>query len=731
MHSRASIVLDIFKQEHSLRAGLFEDKHPAATLTHYSHIEVSFTEIEHLCREIVAILNQLSTRKDDLSTLSSLQKAGQLLWEHLLPRQIREKLQDCSLGELLLYIDEELIFVPWELLFDGEDFLCLKFNIGRLVRSKAEPHQVQYRGLPEKIKMLILADPTSDLRGAYQEGLNIKNKFERRHRAVHVDFKSLRVDKLYVKKNLCDYDIVHFAGHCDFDEAHPENSGWILSDGRFNFKSILNMGQAQSMPALVFSNACHSASFGIGSVSPDYQKISYSFASAFLFAGVRHYIGAIRKIEDKASLIFAREFYTQVISAKTLGESMRLARLKLIKEYGRGNLHWANYILYGDPAFVFFQAAFKEPAHKRSLIKAHRKKIIISGIFVFLFSLAVMAASLLPTINPSSMYLYHNCQRESQRGNNQKAINLGERLIKEEPMFLGAYPIIANAYQKMGNKQKALDYYFGYLLSSEKKRNNSHLARAYIKLGWFYHLNGEYAKALDFYNRSLELSRQLRDAPGEATALRKIAVWHIDKNDPDKALELLTKSSRINLEHTGTWESRRNLACDYFDIGLIFANKNDYVTAKEFYKKSLDLFNKLNLTNELSDCYFNLGEICMFQKQYQPALENYLTGLGIDKKQNNRFNFSGDYIMLGELYAEMDQRKQAERYFLDAVNIAKELNNRMDLADAYNNLGVLYKADGKIRKARDSWRLAQEIYKQSDPAQAEQIKDNLLSLGGD
>ena len=726
--SRTSIVLDIFKQEHSLRAGLFEDKHPAATLTHYSQIEVLFSEIEHLCREIVVILNQATTRKDNHSSLGSLQKAGQLLWEHLLPRPIREKLQDRSLGELLLYIDEELIFIPWELLFDGEEFLCLKFNIGRLVRSKAEPHQVQYRGFPEKIKMLILADPTSDLNSAYQEGLNIKKKFERRQRIVHVDFKSSRVDKLYVKKNLCDYDIVHFAGHCDFDEAHPENSGWILSDGRFNFKSILNMGQAQSMPSLVFSNACHSASFGIGSVSPDYQKISYSFASAFLFAGVRHYIGSIRKIEDKASLVFAREFYTQVISAKPLGESMRLARLRLIKEYGRSNLHWANYILYGDPAFAFFTPVFKEPARKRSLIKAYRKKVIISLAFLFILLFVIIAASLLPTINPSSMYLYQNCQSQFHRGNNQKAISLGERLVKEEPLFLGVYPIIANAYQKMGNKQKALDYYFAYVLSSEKKHNKSHLARAYLKLGWFYHLNGQYTKALDFYNRSLGLSCQLRDACAEAAALRKIAVWHIDKDEPDKALELLTKSSRINLEHPGLWESRRNLACDYFDIGLIFANKNDYAAAKEFYEKSLELFRKLKLNDELSDCYFNLGEICMLQKQYQPALENYLTGLDIDKKQNNKLNLSGDYIMLGELYAEMDQKAQAEKYFLDAVEIAKEVNNRMDLADAYNNLGVLYKADGKIRKARDSWRLAQEIYKQSDPVRSEQVKNNLLGL---
>jgi tetratricopeptide (TPR) repeat protein len=66
---------------------------------------------------------------------------------------------------------------------------------------------------------------------------------------------------------------------------------------------------------------------------------------------------------------------------------------------------------------------------------------------------------------------------------------------------------------------------------------------------------------------------------------------------------------------------------DYFDIGLVFTNKDDYTSAKEFYAKSRLLFEQLNLKNELSDCYFNIGEICLFEKKYQEALDNYMQGL--------------------------------------------------------------------------------------------------------
>jgi hypothetical protein len=49
--------------------------------------------------------------------------------------------------------------------------------MGRLVRSKGDSSPLQYRQLAERLKMLVLADPTGDLKSAYSEGVNIKNQF--------------------------------------------------------------------------------------------------------------------------------------------------------------------------------------------------------------------------------------------------------------------------------------------------------------------------------------------------------------------------------------------------------------------------------------------------------------------------------------------------------------------------------------------------------------------------
>jgi len=487
------------------------------------------------------------------------------------------------------------------------------------------------------------------------------------------------------------------------------------------------MGQSCSLPALVFSNACHSAQVTPFLIDSGYQRANYGMASAFLFAGVRHYIGSIYKIEDDSSLVFAREFYTKLISGISVGESLRLSRLKLIQKYGISNLHWVNYLLYGDPGFVFFKIPRHRAVKPKSLIFYRRTVLSISLALVFI-SLGIFLFFGLPKINPTKVYLYLNAVSKYRQGNNQEAVILGQQAIAKDRDFLAVYPVVAGAYQNLGDKSKAWQYYLEYMLKSEKLNNQRHLIQAYIKMGWFYQLDGEYAKARELYEQAIKLSRQLKDKQNEAQSLRKLAVWHIDQSNYDQALDLLTKSAAINLEHPGNFDNAKNLACDYFDMGLVFANKNDYEAAKDFYGRSLKIFERLKLNNELSDCYFNLGEIYLYEKQYQKALDHYFKGLKLDEQHNNKINLACGYNMIGELYLEIDDLAKAESYFKQAASLSEQIASRIELADANYNLGLLYKKRRRKNLARESWRKAQAIYRAVDMQKYQEIRQELLEL---
>lgn len=717
--SSNALVLEVIQQDNNLVMSLFEQKDLSPTLRHYSQCPVSLSEIHKICQEIAALLN--IARSADNTT--DLKKSGQLLWDHLLTRQVKERLKAVTHRSLILLLDEKLISIPWELMYDSEEFFCLKFSLGRVVRTQQPLRSYQYRSATSALKMLILANPTNDLAAAYQEGLYIKHQFERRINKIRIDFKSSYIDTLYVKKNLRDYDIVHFAGHCEYDNKNPDNSGWVLADGRFTTTDIFALGDSLSLPILVFSNSCHSAKISDDNIDINYQEKTYSIASAFLFSGVRHYIGAIRKIEDTSSAIFAAEFYSRLIKGDSIGEALRQSRLKMVKEHGIGFISWAGYLLYGDPNFALFrQSLSPKPIwikRKLPLLRRYLSRALLAILVIWVFVYAYLN---LPSVHPGVYFKFIKSNELFTKGKNQDAILSYKDIVKKDPLFLAVYPMLAEAYKRLGDTENALKYYFDYAIYSQKKHNLRNLASAYIGIGWIYQGSGEYPKAFDFYQKALSLSKDTRDKLNEACVLRKLAVWHIDKEEYDDALQLLTKSAEINRERQFKYEHRYNLACDYFDIGLVFANKDDFPAAREFYQKSRDLFAKLKAKAELADYYFNQGEIYLFEKEYDKALECYLKGLRIDEAKADKPSIASDLNMLGELYLEMGNLDKAQDYFNQAITLAKSITAPCELAASYYNLGKLFKSKGQKVRAKEYFRQAQEIYRKFDTPDYQRIK---------
>jgi CHAT domain-containing protein len=694
----------------------------------YSECLTEPQSIEQLSQEIVNILNKQDKRSQvGEDSLSELRKTGQLLYDQLLSRAIKDRLKDKDSQDLILTVDEKLISIPWELLYTGENFLCLKFNLGRSIRTEKEINPQRYRELSYPLKMLIIANPTADLKSAYEEGLQIKNYLSK-NRAINVDFKSYDVNTTYVKKNLRDYDIVHFAGHCEYDSANSSNSGWSLSDGLMRVKDFLLMAQSQSLPSVIFTNACQSAKSEVSFIDPKSQKYIFNLAYAFLFSGVRHYIGTSWRIDDALALEFAKELYSRIIQEKSIGEALRMARINLIKRHSIDTVAWASYILYGDPAFTLSCLKPSRLVLPQGKKKISKKKVLSLSLVALSIIIGLSLYRILPTINPSTQFLFCRVNQLFLKGENQKTVDTVENIIKKDALFLPAYKILGDIYFRMGDMSNALRYYSDYLRFSEKKKDNKNLGSAYLKIAWVYHMKGDYPRAEDFYNQAINLSRKNNDKLNEADGLGRLAVWNIDKGNYEKAFALLLQSCEINRQRQFIKEHKFNLACDYFNIAFLFVERNNYQTAKEFYRRSFDVFKELKAIPELSDYYFNMGEIALFEKRYQEALDYYDQGLAIDEKLSHYFNLSSDYQMIAELYLEMGRFEDAKKNFQEAILLCKRINNLPVLAAVYYDLGLMYKQKGEKDKAKDFLTQALEIYKDIDTPDYQKVHKEFLAL---
>src|SRR5215467_4355678 len=331
------------------------------TLRPYEHVDVPWEQIEARRREVISLLNRANRRaKVTREILESLKKSGQVLFDLLVPSKAREKLSSTEARNLILYVDDKLVHVPWELLFDGRQFLCRRFAMGRIVRTRQAPTALSSRTPKAPFKVLVVADPRGDLDASYREGTEIRNFLDEKRDVFHVDFKSHPVDVSFVKKNLRDYDIVHYAGHAEYNSENPSESGWLLKDARLKASEISAMGGLQPMPSLVFSNACQSGHSGEWRIKEEDEQQIFGLANAYLLSGVQHYIGTFWEILDEPSSQFAKLFYGSLSQGESVGEAVRKAREKLIEAHGEETIVWAGYMLYGDPTFAFDPAEKEE-----------------------------------------------------------------------------------------------------------------------------------------------------------------------------------------------------------------------------------------------------------------------------------------------------------------------------------------------------------------------------------
>ena len=341
-----------------------EEKKPEeeTTIQPYSRITISPEIILSLSQEIYSLLHRSahSIGNNHKGIGQSLQQVGRHLYDSLFPFPIKEKLAAAASRNLYLTIDDSLVGVPWEIMHDGEEFWGLHFNMGRRVHTSHSVLEPKIRHNDQKIKMWILADPRNDLPDSYDEGKALAKKLEQWGDTFEVYFETSNIDFKKIFRRISEFDIIHYAGHAAYNQENPDLSGWHLKDGYLTARHIMQMpGGKKSFPSLIFSNACQSGQTSEWPSAEPNEWIKYQafdLVNAFLRCGVRHYIGTFQDVTDPTSLHLGLHFYNLMMKSRSIGESLRQARLRLINQYGQDTLVWANYMLYGNPTICYVES---------------------------------------------------------------------------------------------------------------------------------------------------------------------------------------------------------------------------------------------------------------------------------------------------------------------------------------------------------------------------------------
>jgi len=345
------INIDVTRDGNAVKTTIHESQcGTLSSIQHYDTLDIPIEKIDARCHEMVEMLNTTNrSGRVSKKTLTRLREIGQIFYDELFSQSTKEKLRFSKAKFLQLTLDDQLVQIPWELLFDGNQFLCQRFCMGRSVKTRQSLPTNNNRQVDNPLKLLLIADPRGDLNGAYQEGLQLRDYMDRYKDQFHVTsfFDNVTPDAL--KEKMRNYDMVHFAGHADYQESNFSESGFRLTQNSLKASDIKKMAGAMPMPSLFFANACQSARTESWGLNDQFENKLYGLANAFLVSGVKHYVGTFCEILDEPSRKFALVFYEKIRQGVPVGESIQCARWALIKEFGEETIAWSSYILYGDP----------------------------------------------------------------------------------------------------------------------------------------------------------------------------------------------------------------------------------------------------------------------------------------------------------------------------------------------------------------------------------------------
>ncbi|MCF7859612.1 MAG: CHAT domain-containing protein [Candidatus Cloacimonetes bacterium] len=256
-----------------------------------------------------------------------LQSLGTKIFSELMPTEVNNILYDSEEIETINIISDEP-YIPWEMAYWDESYLCEKYNVTRWLSGDCAPQDIQ-------IDELYILAVVKDFKYASDEREQLNELFRLNTNVINIDSTIEEVGNMFSKGRK---SIYHLACHGEFSKW-GDFSSLKLKDGNFLASWINNYKFDNN--SLVFMNACKSGREDCSITNMGGWIIEFNKS------GTGAVIGSQWSIEDSAAKKFAVKFYKFLSEGKTLGEATRLARseLKLSDPY----YTWLSYTVYGDP----------------------------------------------------------------------------------------------------------------------------------------------------------------------------------------------------------------------------------------------------------------------------------------------------------------------------------------------------------------------------------------------
>ena len=201
----------------------------------------------------------------------------------------------------------------------------------------------------------------------------------------------------------------------------------------------------------------------------------------------------------------------------------------------------------------------------------------------------------------------------------------------------------------------------------------------------FYSVNPD--SGIEYGKQAVKLAEEINWKKGVALAENKIGInYCFGKSDYPNALECYLKSLKIN-QGLG---SKKDIAYNLNNIGIIYIYQNDFAKALEYFFQSKELNEQLGDNVQLASTLGYIGNVFQSKGDYDKALKYYLNALEVNQKIGEKIYIAENMENISTIYKEQGDFLKAIDFGFNALGMFIQLQNQKGIATIQNNIGGIY-----------------------------------------
>jgi signal transduction histidine kinase/TPR repeat protein len=292
---------------------------------------------------------------------------------------------------------------------------------------------------------------------------------------------------------------------------------------------------------------------------------------------------------------------------------------------------------------------------------------------------------------------------------------------KEDTNRINNLVTLSRSYFNVGDI-KSTNYLNEIYLLSQKLSFTPGITDYYYLKAIHFNQQAQHDSALSYINRAISLLDSVNDFKRQAKYYRNYAIIQRRLGHPGTASLYYKKSLELFQKLNDEDGITKSLA----SLGLLFDDEMKYDSALSYYYKSLALAEAKNNTNLQLAPLINIGKIFVILADYENALKYFNRSLELSQKEKYLSYIGLTYQNLGLLYHMMNKDDEALFFYDTAIRYFDTTESILLKAQTLMNIGSIYREKGDSKSALNQYRKSQSVYHSVHNTQG--IIDNNMNI---